>query len=58
MHCKGIVHRDIRLENVIICQNSNDMNFTVKLINFGLSINLNRKTIQKHIYGSIFYASP
>jgi serine/threonine protein kinase len=40
IHSKGIVHRDLKLDNIIICEDKNSTGcskITVKLIDFGLS---------------------
>jgi len=34
MHSRGIMHRDIKLENILICK-SNDKEYKIVLIDFG-----------------------
>ena len=55
IHKNGIVHHDIKLQNYLI----NDEN-TIKLADFGLSVNINRKRKHKHtsICGTPGYIPP
>lgn len=38
---KGIIHRDIKPSNILLKKNKNDLNFTIKIIDFGLSTRQN-----------------
>ena len=54
IHHKGIIHKDIKLENIILI--NNDDKYDVKIIDFGLSEEINNQSSQ--ISGSPNYMSP
>ena len=54
IHYNGIIHKDIKMENIILI--NNDQKYDVKIIDFGLSEEINNKTSQ--ISGSPNYMSP
>jgi calcium-dependent protein kinase len=51
------VHRDIKLENIMITQDSNGLPLP-KLIDFGLSTILIRGETSRDRYGTLVYSSP
>lgn len=55
LHTRNIVHRDLKLENVVYV--SNDENAEIKIIDFGLSKKLNvRSSRKRHTkVGSAYY---
>ncbi|PRP89271.1 hypothetical protein PROFUN_02145 [Planoprotostelium fungivorum] len=53
MHENGFVHRDIKLENIVVSKDG-----TCKLIDFGMAAEWNEKKALKTPCGSIFYAAP
>ncbi|CEP18858.1 hypothetical protein [Parasitella parasitica] len=55
LHKRGIVHRDIKLENIIMCDRKT---LTVKLCDFGLSTNLRTNKPLNTSCGTIMYAAP
>ena len=58
LHDYGIVHRDLKLENILIDYSNDINNFTVKLIDFGLSVVLTPKQRTNENYGTFIYSSP
>lgn len=54
-HCheKGLVHRDLKLENIVLTDNN-----TVKLIDFGFTTNYQNQHLLETYCGSSAYASP
>ncbi|GAN08348.1 conserved hypothetical protein [Mucor ambiguus] len=55
LHNRGIVHRDIKLENVIMCDRKS---LTVKLCDFGLSTFIRSNKPLETSCGTIMYAAP
>lgn len=53
LHSKGICHRDIKLENIRITQNTN----AIKLVDFGFATFTNDFIFTDHP-GTVYYASP
>lgn len=53
LHAKGIVHRDIKAENILL-----DFDYNIKIIDFGLSFKLSDSTKMLEMCGSPDYASP
>ncbi len=57
LHDYGIIHRDLKLENILI-DDSNENDFKIKIIDFGLSVVLTSKARTNENYGTFIYSSP
>ena len=57
LHYYGIVHRDLKLENVLMDYTDNN-NFNAKIIYFGLSQLITPLSKTKETYGSLIFCSP
>ena len=53
IHSKNIVHRDIKLENILI-----DLNNNIKICDFGVGIMINQNTILYDQCGTSVYIAP
>jgi serine/threonine protein kinase len=61
LHLNGIAHRDIKLENIMITHEKNEVGITEvvpKLIDFGLSTVLMQGETSTDRYGTLAYCSP
>lgn len=56
LHHLGIVHRDLKPENIMLSNKSD--NFTVKIMDFGLSKVISRNETMSEGYGTLSYAAP
>ena len=55
MHNKGVVHRDLKLDNLMLCEDHDCE--TIKIVDFGVATEINGKTINK-LCGTPWYISP
>eukprot|EP00957_Ditylum_brightwellii_P127737 9741340-Ditylum_brightwellii.AAC.1 len=56
LHSKGIIHRDLKLENILF--ESKDANSNIKIIDFGLSKHFQPGERHKEYVGSLYTMSP
>ena len=57
LHYYGIIHRDLKLENVLMDYEDNE-HFTTKIIDFGLSQVITPLSKTKETYGSLIFCFP
>ena len=57
-HNNGIVHRDIKPENLLYLNEGDEKNNPLKIIDFGLSQDLNLKKVLSSKVGTAYYVSP
>jgi len=57
-HNKGIVHRDLKPENLLYLKEGSEENNPLKIIDFGLSQDINIKKILSSKVGTAYYVSP
>mmetsp|Transcript_57148 Transcript_57148/g.107412 ORF Transcript_57148/g.107412 Transcript_57148/m.107412 type:complete len:543 (+) Transcript_57148:61-1689(+) len=55
-HSEGVCHRDLKLEN--ICMDKKSADACLKLIDFGLSVDITEKPELTGIVGSLYYMAP
>ena len=63
LHTKNIVHRDLKLENILISEiekdnNTNEKYFWVKIIDFGTAKIFEKNKNEKAVVGSSYYITP
>ena len=63
LHTKNIVHRDLKLENILISEiekdnNTNEKYFWVKIIDFGTAKIFEKNKNEKAVVGSSYYIAP
>lgn len=57
-HASGIVHRDIKPDNVIISSTPDGLSITCKVMDFGISKILERSELSTHMVGTPEYMAP
>lgn len=63
MHSRHILHRDIKLDNIVVVGKVNKHNIRdirIKLIDFGVSLDLSKKSANssEYLYGTLMYMPP
>jgi len=58
LHKFGIVHRDLKLENIMISRYEKNQRFEVKILDFGLSKIIGPKETLLDRFGTLYYISP
>ena len=58
LHRFGILHRDLKLENIMISNQGKDQKFEIKILDFGLSKIIGPKETCVDRYGTLYYISP
>lgn len=57
LHQRGIVHRDIKLDNIVFLDyNHTEIDYHIKIIDFGTAVKVN--SYNKKIAGTRYYMSP
>ena len=57
LHQRGIVHRDIKLDNIVFLDyNHTESDYHIKIIDFGTAISVN--SYNKKIAGTRYYMAP
>ena len=56
LHKNRIVHRDLKLQNILV-DNSSEENFSIKLIDFGISTEIKNVNLTESI-GTVLYVAP
>ena len=56
MHSKGVIHRDLKLENFVFAEKGNLNSLSV--VDFGLAKALNARQKAQHVCGTLSYISP
>ena len=57
-HKQGIAHRDLKPENLLYLKEGSEINNPIKIIDFGLSQEINVKKILNSKVGTAYYVSP
>ena len=57
-HNKGVAHRDLKPENLLYLYEGTEVNNPIKIIDFGLSQDINIKKILSSKVGTAYYVSP
>ena len=57
-HKQGIAHRDLKPENILYLTEGSEINNTIKIIDFGLSKEINTRKSFNSLIGTIYYVSP
>jgi serine/threonine protein kinase len=58
IHSLGIVHRDIKLENILLSFNETNKSYSVKILDFGLATLIFEGQILLRPCGSLAFSSP
>jgi serine/threonine protein kinase len=57
-HCKGIAHRDIKTENILMTTTDTSAPIEIKLIDFGLACPFNMPEVKNKVVGTMLYMAP
>jgi calcium-dependent protein kinase len=58
LHNKGIAHRDIKTENILMSDKDTSATIEIKLIDFGLACPFNSPEIKNKVAGTMLYMAP
>jgi calcium-dependent protein kinase len=58
LHINNIIHRDLKLENILVDQVDQNHNLMIKIIDFGTAKILQKNKSEKAVIGSSYYMAP
>jgi serine/threonine protein kinase len=57
-HSRGIVHRDLKTENILIKDSTDIYNVQIKIIDFGISCRIQPQEKLTSTFGTPYYMAP
>lgn len=58
MHSKNIIHRDLKLENILLNSNNTNDEYDIRIADFGLAQQLKENEMLRHKCGTPTYIAP